>query len=295
MSELDQAYRALSHEADTMRLATPEALRARADRRNRVRVTAAAVAAAIAVGSAVVGTQWVFRADGTSPAPLPPGATSSPTPPAPTSAPPTSASPTPQRATTAPPTTPSGNTAPKSIPNSAFLQVADTNGREPVVDTPSDDVLPALCDATYASDRSIDLQRSRRVTYWTAPGREGYVPDGTFRQSIRVYEPGRASRFVDELRDAVAACPSDGDRRYRTVSAPKQGDQSLMFEVRYPTKDPEGNPTGGDDVRLVSVVRIGDVVTILYETGWEAGWSAEPDVVNAFTDKAVDRIRSWLD
>ncbi|MDQ7910613.1 hypothetical protein RB614_39575 [Phytohabitans sp. ZYX-F-186] len=290
MSELDRAFRALSQRADTVRLAGPSALRARADRRTRVRVTAVTVAAAVAVGGAVVGTQWVFRAGGSSPAPLPPAATPSWTPPAP------SASPTPRTSAPAPPpTTPSRPAAPKSIPNSAFLQVADTNGREPVVDTPSEEIVPALCDARFASDRDVDLRRSRRVTYWNAPNREGYVPDGTFRQTISVYEAGRASRFLDELRAAVADCPTDGDRRHRLVSATERGDESLAFEVRYPTLDVEGRSTGGQDVRLVSVVRIGDVVTILYETGWEAGWSAEPAVVDGFTGKAVDRIRSWLD
>ncbi|BCB91278.1 hypothetical protein [Phytohabitans suffuscus] len=295
MSELDQAYRALSHEADTVRLAAPEALRSRGDRRARLKVAAVAVAAAVAVGGAVMGTGWVLRADGTSPAPLPPAATPSDTPAPPTSAPPATAPPTPQGSTSAPPSTPPRNAAPKSIPNSAFLQMSDTNGREPVVDTPGEDQLPPLCDATFASDRDVDLERSRRATYWKAPGREGYVPDGTFRQTIRVYGAGAASRFLGEVRAAVADCPADGNDRYRPVSAPRRGDESLMFELRYPTRSVEGDPTGGDDVRLVSVVRIGDVVTILYETGWEDGWSAEPDVVNAFTGKAVDRIRSWLD
>jgi hypothetical protein len=115
-------------------------------------------------------------------------------------------------------------------------------------------------------------------------------------QTITVYDQDRASRFLDELRDAIADCRSEGDHRYRIVSAPKRGDESLMFEDRYPTVvPPEDTPTGGHDVRLISVVRIGDVVTILYETGWEAGWSADPDVMNSFTTKAVNRIRSWLD
>jgi len=295
MSELDRAYHALAHEADTVRLAAPDTLRARADRRTRLRVTAVAVAAAIAVGSALVGTQWVFRADGA--APLPPGSTATATPPPPTSVAATSAPPSSTPATTPPATSadPTGRAAPKSIPNSAFLQVADTNGQEPVVDAESEDVLPALCEARFASDDDADLRRTRRVTYWKASGREGYVPDGTFRQTVTVYQPDGASRFLDEVRGAVEACPEDGDRQYRMLSAPEHGDESLTFEMRYPTVDVEGKATGGSDVRIVSVVRIGDIVTVLYETGWEDGWSAEPAVVNAFTGKAVTRLRSWLD
>jgi hypothetical protein len=296
MSELDQAYRTLAQEADSVGLAAPGALRARADRRTRLRVTAVAVAAAVAVGSALAGTQWVLRADGT--APLPPATTQSPTPP-PTSAAPTSAPPSSPPATTPPvtrtPTTPPARNTPTSIPNSAFLQDADVVGDEPVADVGSENILPDLCGATFASDRDVDLRRSRHITYWKSTTPEGNTPDGTFIQTIGVYEPDGASRFLAELRDAVADCPTDGDDRYRVVSAPKRGDESLMFEKRYPTKDVEGRPTGGDDVRLVSVVRIGDVVTILYETGWEDGWSAETDVVNSYTSKAVSRLQSWLD
>jgi hypothetical protein len=242
----------------------------------------------------------VLRADGSVPPPPPPGATRSATPPAPTSAPPTSAAPSPQASTTtrpptARPTTPPARGRPTSIPNSAFLQIADTNGGYPVQDSLSEDVVPSLCGATFASDRDIDLRRTRRITYWKERTPEGHVPDGTFLQTITVYEPDRASRFLGQVRGAVADCPAEGDHRYRMVSAPGRGDESLMFEDRYPTKDPDGSPTGGEDVRLVSVVRIGDVVTILYETGWEAGWSAEPDVVNSFTGKAASRLQSWLD
>lgn len=291
MNELDLAYRAIAHEADTVRLAAPDALRSRADRRTRVRVTAVAVAAAVAVGSAVAGTQWVFRADGTAPAPLPPAATPSTTPPPPTPSTP----PAPERSTSTAPTTPPPPAAPTSIPNSAFLQAADTNGREPVTDTPSEDVLPPLCGATFRTDRDLDLQRSRRVTYWTERRADGSVPDGTFRQTIRVYERDGASRFMDELREAVVGCPTDGDDRYSLVRGTGGGDESLMFERRYPTLDVDGSPTGGQDVRMVSAVRIGGVVTILHETGWEAGWSVERDTMEAFTAKAVLRLRSWLD
>jgi hypothetical protein len=299
MSDLDRAYRALAREADAVGLAAPGALRGRADRRTRIRVTAAAVAAAVAVGGAVMGTQWVLRADGTVPPP-PPAVTGSPTPP-PTSAPPTSAPSTTPPATTTPPTkppptTPPPRTAPKSIPDSAFLQVADLSRGYVQPDTSTEEVLPSLCDATFAGDRSIDLRRTRRLTYYNSGTAEGSTPDGTIRQTITVYEPDRASRFLDELRDAIASCPTDGKHRYRVVYAPKRGDESLMFEDRYPTVDPaELQPTGGDDVRLISVVRMGDVVTILYETGWEAGWSADPDVMNSFTSKAVSRLLSWLD
>jgi len=296
MSELDQAYRALAQEADTVGLAAPGALRARADRRTRLRVTAVTVAAAVAVGGAIIGTQQIFRADGTGPQPIPPGVTPSatPSPPAPTASLPSSAPPDSPPATSGSTTPPPARNTPKSIPNSAFLQASDTGGEQPV-NTRTEDIVPSLCGASFDSDEDSSLRRSRRITYWNDASHEGQVPDGTFRQTITVYDPDRAGRFLEEIKDAVANCPTEGEHRYRMVTAPKRGDESLMFEDRYPTEDPDGNPTGGDDVRLVSVVRVGYVVTILYETGWEAGWSAEPDVVSSFAGKAVSRIRSWLD
>ena len=103
---------------------------------------------------------------------------------------------------------------------------------------------------------------------------------------------------MQELRDAVTACPTEqGDGityRHRVLSGTARGDESILVERRYPTRDVNGNPTGGDDVRLVSVVRTGAVVMVLYEQGWEDGWSAEPSVVDAFTGKAFSRLRSWL-
>jgi hypothetical protein len=43
------------------------------------------------------------------------------------------------------------------------------------------------------------------------------------------------------------------------------------------------------------VVRTGAVVLVLYEQGWEDGWSAEQPVVDAITGKAFSRLRTWLD
>ncbi|GFJ93661.1 hypothetical protein [Phytohabitans rumicis] len=219
--------------------------------------------------------------------PEPRSPATSPPPPTPSATAPTAA---PSTTTTTPPR----RTPPKSVPNSAFLQITDTNGDVPVENLDGEPVLPKLCDATFDSDDAIAVRRTRLITYWAEQRQDGQVPDGTFRQSITVYEPDQAARFLDELRAAVAGCPTQAERRYRLLSAPRHGDDSLVVEETYPTVDPDGKPTGGRDVRLVSVVRIGDVVTMLYEKGWEAGWSAEPDVVNAFTTKAVTRVESWL-
>jgi hypothetical protein len=42
----------------------------------------------------------------------------------------------------------------------------------------------------------------------------------------------------------------------------------------------------------VSVVRSGDTVMVLYETGWEGG-STVPADLTRFTDAALARLRAW--
>lgn len=294
MTDFDRAYRALSDEADTVRLAPPNDVRARGDRRTRMRVVAVVAAAAIAVGGATGGTQWLLRAD--SGPPVTPGgtptATLSPSPP-PAASPTASASPstsTPASGVVDPQGSASatGPARPRSIPDSAFLQDQMVDG------TLGDEILPELCDATYRSDAKIQVRRSRHTEYRVNPV-EGSTPDGTFNESVTAYKSSGAKEFMTQLRAAVADCAKDGDDRYKMVSATKRGDDSFMFEKRYPTVDPDGNPIGGDDVRLISVVRVGDVVMVLYERGWEAGWSAEPDVVETYTEKAFTRLNNWLD
>jgi hypothetical protein len=55
----------------------------------------------------------------------------------------------------------------------------------------------------------------------------------------------------------------------------------------------EGKPTGRTEVRLVSVVRVGEVVMMLYEIGWE-GTSADRAVVDHFTELALGRVQAWI-
>ena len=185
------------------------------------------------------------------------------------------------------------------IPVSAFLQMADTFGEQPPAEQPSDAMLPQLCGAQYASDSLVRTRKTMYTPYWATRPEPGTVPDGSFTETITTYQRDGAVEFMQELRDAVAACPTEQrdaiTYRNRILSGTARGDESVLVERRYPTRDVEGNPTGGDDVRLVSVVRTGAVVMVLYETGWEDGWSADPTVVDAFTGKAFSRLRSWLD
>jgi len=145
------------------------------------------------------------------------------------------------------------------ITGSAFLQLADTNGNEPLVERPSDNMLPKLCGAKYPSNSPIQARKTMHITYWASTSPPGTVPDGAFDETITTYQQNGADQFMRQLRDAVNACPTeqrDGlTYRNRILSGTARGDETVLVEQRYPTRDVNGNPVGGDDVRLVSVVR----------------------------------------
>jgi hypothetical protein len=293
MNDLERVYATLAQEADTVLLTTSQALRGRADWRTRVRLAAGCVLVVAVVGATTVGAQWALRAGrGTLPGPGagPNAGVESPSP-APTTSAPSSPAATGSPSRTKP--------APTTIPNSAFLQLADTNGDERPTEVPSDNMLPSLCGAKYPSDSSIQARRSMHIVYWAHQHPAGTVPDGTFAETITTYRSDGAVQFVAQLRAAVTACPTQTRNgttyRHRLLSGSAYGDESILIEMRSPTRDPYGQPIGGDDVRLISVVRVAGVVMVLYEQGWEAGWSADPGVVDTFTKTAVTRLRAWLD
>jgi hypothetical protein len=301
MNDFQQSFTDLVRESDSVVLPPPEAVRGRADRRARLRVAVAVVGAVVAVAGIAAGAPVVL---GTQRTPGP-GATPSPTlerttPSTPPSGPtpPSSAAPSPS----APTSTSTARPAPTAIADRAFLQVADTNdgntiGGSGITEVPSDEMLPSLCGAKYASRSSLQARRTKNITYWATTRKPNEIPDGTFRQTITTYRPGGGASFMTELRRAVGACPREtvngATHRNRLVSGTSRGDDSVVVEVTYPARDPEGQPTGQQEVRLVSVVRIGDVVMVLYETGWESS-SADRAVVDRFTATAVSRLRAWL-
>ncbi|MFI7645954.1 hypothetical protein ACIBTZ_07710 [Micromonospora sp. NPDC049460] len=309
--ELSDLYRSLAEDADGRTLAAPEQVRRRADRRARVRLTGAALATALLVGGLATGTRLVLAGDAT---PLPPPA-GTPAPPATAPSPSSAATGTPTggpSVTGTPPTrgtpaTTAGSTGaapprtPTSVPDRAFFVQAAANrtGIDPVFrDTAA---LPGLCDARYGSDAGIVQRRTRNLAYKLPQTPQGYVPDGSYAHSVTVYRSGRADDFLRELRAAVRACPeqpgvSGGNpstSRVRLLADGGFGDDSVLFEIRTPGRDVEGEPTGGEEVRLIRAIRVGDVVTVLWEQGWE-GTSAERSQVDADSRRAVDAIEEWL-
>jgi hypothetical protein len=295
MTDFERMYANLAEEVGPVMLTSPADLRRKADRRMRIRLAATAAVVAALVGGIAVGGQWVLRAGGSTPLPEPGNSATVGVPtPTPAAAPSPTVQPSPS--VIRPPDKP----VPTQIPERAFLQLADTNGDVPPELRPDPDVLPSLCGATYPSDSDIAVRRATFLYYWAKTRKPGYVPDGTFTETITAYRSNGAIAMMTELEAAVTACPTENRNnntyRYRLISPPPSyGDDSLLIEVRYPTRDPEGSLVGGDEVRLISVVRRGQVVMTLYEQGYEAGWSADRSVVNTFTRKAMTRLDAWLE
>ncbi|SCE94389.1 hypothetical protein GA0070607_3499 [Micromonospora coriariae] len=305
-AELSDLYRSLGAAADDQELAHPGLVRRRADRRARVRVASTALAVAVLLGGVAVGGRLVWSADGGTPLP-PPADTPGPAPTG--STPPLSVSPSPP---SSPPSggtssgTPSATTTgagkpqrPTSIPDRAFFVLAAANhtGLESRIEGA---VLPVLCTAGYPSESAVVQRRGRYLAYKRPETPKGYVPDGSYRHTITIYRPGRADDAVRELRRAVRDCPEqelpdDGERiwRQRLLDPGRYGDESVLFEMRAPFLEVNGK-SGGEEVRLVRAVRVDDVVTVLWEQGWE-GTSAERAPFDADSRRAVAAIEDWLD
>jgi hypothetical protein len=310
-AELPRLYRSLTDVVDGQELAHPELVRRRADRRARVRAAGTAVAVALLLGGVAAGGRLVLSADGFPPLPPPadtpgpvPTASAprpSPSPSASPSAPPPTLAPsrgTPSGTPPAPTTGAPTRQPPTSIPDRAFFVLAAANqtGLESAVKGP---VLPVLCGARYPSESSVVQRRARYLAYKLADTPKGSVPDGSYRHSIAIYRTGRADDALRELRQAVRDCPEQElpDQagrtwRQRLLDPGHYGDESVLFELRAPFPEGHGEP-GTDEVRLVRAVRVDDVVTVLWEQGWE-DTSAQRAQVDADARRAVAAVDDWL-
>lgn len=304
--ELPSFYRSLAEDADEQVLTPPDALRRRADRRARAQGAVTALAAAVLAVGTVAGSQLVLASNdrahvvtpgstpsvNTTPTPTPtPTATTSPSPLDPTG-------PATTPSTAKPSTTRSGAPdTPTSIPDRAFFtQPAGTVAAPPAF--VPEDAVPELCGARYRSDESLVQRRTRRLVYRNPDTPEGHVPDGSYLHSTTIYRSGEAATWLADLGRAVQNCPEQERvkgvvSRQRLLNSGDFGDDSVLFEMSEPARDVNGDPTGGNNVRLIRAIRIGDVVTVLWEQGWE-GTSSERSQVDDYSRRALTAIRRWL-
>ncbi|WP_439427205.1 hypothetical protein [Micromonospora sp. LA-10] len=306
--ELHRYYRSLAADTDERVLPAPDRLRRSADRWTRRRAALTVLAVAGLVGGTVAGSQLVLAA-GPAPNPAPPPAgTPSPQPStvAPSVAPSSPAPPSPSVGRTpgsrspAVTTTPPAAVTPTTIPDRAFFVLPAANDAGTGNYFGEGPVLPALCGASPGDERVV-AQRARSVPYRRAGAPADEVPSGNYRQTITIYRAGGAGAALAELRAAVRACPEQPARgrpavtvRQRLLPDTGYGDESVLFETRTPYRDANGDPSGGDEVHLIRAIRSGDVVTVLWEQGWEST-STERAQFDADSRRAVEAIRRWLD
>ncbi|MEW2440875.1 hypothetical protein [Micromonospora marina] len=305
--ELHRYYRSLAADTDERVLPAPDRLRRSADRWARRRAAITVLAAAGLVAGTVAGSQLVLAAGpGSDPVPPPAG---TPTPRPSSAAPSVAPSPTPpspsvgrtpgSRSPVVTTTSPAAAT-PVTIPDRAFFVLPAANDAGTGNYFGPGPVLPALCGATPGDERVV-TQRARSLPYRRAGASADEVPSGTYRHSITIYRAGGAGAALAELRAAVRACPEQPARgtppvtvRQRLLPDSGYGDESVLFETRTPYRDANGDPSGGDEVHLVRAVRSGDVVTVLWEQGWEST-STQRAQFDADSRRAVETIRRWLD
>lgn len=305
--ELHRYYRSLAADTDERVLPAPDRLRRSADRWARRRAAITVLAAAGLVAGTVAGSRLVLAA-GPGPGPVPPPAgTPAPRPSAatPSVAPsPTTPSPalgrTPGSRSPVVTTTPPAAATPTTIPDRAFFVLPAANDAGTGNYFGPGPVLPVLCGATPGDERVV-AQRARSLPYRRAGAPADEVPSGNYRHSITIYRSGDAGEALAELRSAIRACPEQPARgappvtvRQRLLPDTGYGDESVLFETRTPYRDANGDPSGGDEVHLVRAVRSGDVVTVLWEQGWEST-STQRAQFDADSRRAVEAIRRWLD
>ncbi|SBT50905.1 hypothetical protein [Micromonospora narathiwatensis] len=303
--DLTRLYQALAADTDAWELPAPNLLRRRVDRRVRNRVTLGALAAAVLVGGTAVGTRVLLAGPDTPPGP--PAVTPSPAPLSPSSSPTAPPSSSGSPTTPAPPRTSGAPTAsarptaatPTSIPDRAFFALPaanDTGAGSQFVPGP---VLPALC-AAWPGEAQVVVRRARTLPFKLAGAPADAVPAGSYRHSVTVYRAGRADDALRELRQAVRDCPRQVapdapgvTTTQRLLDGAGYGEESVLFETRTPYRDANGDPVGGDEVHLVRAVRVGDVVTVLWEQGWESS-STDRAQFEADSRRATEAIRNWL-
>ncbi|MBQ1060266.1 hypothetical protein [Micromonospora sp. C41] len=306
--ELHRYYRSLAADTDERVLPAPDRLRRSADRWARRRAALTVLAAAGLVAGTVAGSQLVLAAGpGPDPAP-PPAGTPTPRPSsvapsvAPSSPPPPSPSVgrTPGSRSPAVTTTPPAAATPTTIPDRAFFVLPAANDAGTGNYFGPGPVLPVLCGASPGDERVV-ARRARSLPYRRAGATADEVPSGNYRHSITIYRSGGAGAALAELRAAVRTCPEQPARgtppatvRQHLLPDSGYGDESVLFETRTPYRDANGDPSGGDEVHLIRAVRVGDVVSLLWEQGWEST-STERAQFDADSRRAVEAVRRWLD
>jgi hypothetical protein len=128
--------------------------------------------------------------------------------------------------------------------------------------------------------------------YWIADSPSPAV----MSETITKYAYGGAREYLAELRGAVGRCPSVNRNgtahRHRIIARGFAGDESLLITRTFLTRYRQDQPFHEATYRM-AVVRIGAVVLVLYDHGWENS-AISPTYFEQVAAAAVRRLRSWL-
>jgi hypothetical protein len=264
--QLARFFAAAAERADAVPLAGAEAARRTGTRRRRARIATLAVVCALVVAAIPVGLNALTAHRRF--VPLVP----------PTSAP-----------TTAPPSpTPSASADPCSFqPAQCYPPVRQWH----------EERLPAPCtEPSHPSDALIVQRRSEsRWSYYDL------AKNGTTMYSVTLtrYRNGGAAKYLAEVRTELARCrtvarTSDFNAKmtltYRRISAGIGGDESLLASRSYRYVS-EAEPGPSNPTYPIAVVRIGDVVAVVYDYGWE-GTPSLPSRFDQFVADAIAEVRA---
>jgi hypothetical protein len=289
MRELENGWAQLASEVDGTGLAPAATLRRAADKRARRRI--AVVTSAVAVALVATGVGAFGR-----PGPPPPGPI---TPPSPTATQAPTPSPTPSAAAppTTPPASPKGSAPPvvTSVPDRAFLVMPQDMRRDMRVESvPPGQQVPALCDNPLGADPTMTVREARKTWYGDPADPIVTTIRGSVAQTISVYEPGGAAAAMRRLRSELDSCRSRSDANadvtFTTQGPPSHGDEGVyLVETFQTTKENYRPPRWAEHV---TVVRVGEVITVLRVTVFEGGFPDRADV-DLFVRLAVDAIDDW--
>ncbi|GIG60182.1 hypothetical protein Lfu02_45540 [Longispora fulva] len=283
MSEnLTDALGGLAHDTESVLMPGAAAIRRRGTRRTRRTAIAAGVAVLALVGGVAFGV--TSFSGGNAQVPTPPGTSVAPSP---------SASPTPTP--TASPT-PSVDTS--WIPDAAMLRVADLKlgsaaagiDPKPIDEYGAMDL--AMCAGGLPS--SAQVARARRdsghASLPDALERQGQGTVTSVQERVLVHAQGGSVAFMAEVRDQVGRCPGDAastSGAWRNLGSAGLGDESVVLSNTRQVRPIPSMPAVEQRTYAV-VVRIGDVVVIVADLGWESG-SGHEQVTRQLAKVAVQR------
>jgi hypothetical protein len=300
MRDIASRYAELAAEVDGAGLMGPHDLRRYADRRARARASVLAAAGVVVVAGTTAG--GVALLDRPSPQPSPgktPPATASPSP-TPVGPSPSPSAPPPS--TTTPPSLSSPQPSEEqtmiepatSVPERAFFQLPETMRKDTTrVATTPEEALPPFCQDAFAADDKVTARRSVYSAYQSPGTPVEYTPLATMHQTITAYRDGGAEEFMDRLRAIAANCHTfdqgDVEVTFEVLDPPPAGDDAIYLLRTWPATG-ETNPSPSQ-ARIV-VIRVGDVVTVLFDRGWENA-DSDPVYVARLIPLAVGAIEDW--